>query len=340
MIKNYKKISKRCFVLLLSFATVSIFSLNSVFAANCGTSKPISIAQMSWSSADFLAHLVKKVLEDGYNCKTVLIPGDTVPTGATILAKQVPHIAPELWVSSLSEVWGKIRDKDVAFKAGESFANGGVEGLWIPDYIAKKHKIKTLSDLKKNWKLFTEPSSPDKGRIYGCPPGWVCEITTTNIFKAAGLGDRFELFSPGSGANLKASYARQVARKKAIVGYYWDPTAVTGRYKLVRLQLPKHNAKDWECISDKECKNPKVIDWPASPVIISAVTKLKTESPNVVRFLSKMDIPNNTVSDLLGWGDANKKTGEEMAEYFLKNNRKLWSKWVPNSASKKIRASL
>ena len=170
---------------------------------NCGTSDEITIANMTWMSANVLAQVAHRILTKGYGCSAKLVPGDTVPTATSMLTKNKPHIAPELWISTASTIWNKIKTKGNVYKASDIFANGGKEGWWIPDYVAKANPgLKTLADLKnpKYAKLFVEAQSGGKGRLYGCPPGWACEIVTINLFKALELKEaNYELFSPGSG---------------------------------------------------------------------------------------------------------------------------------------------
>ncbi len=313
----------------------------SALATACGTSDKITVAEMTWLSASSLAHITKKVLADGYGCNVEIVPGDTVPTATSMLTKGKPHIAPELWVSTAKTIWDQMMDKGNVYKANDIFAGGGEEGWWIPDYIAKEHPgIKSINDLKANATVFADISDPSKGRLYGCPPGWGCEIITNNLFKALGLSDKFELFSPGSGANLKASFARQVTRKKAIVGYYWGPTDVIGKYNLVRLNMPEHDAAKFKCLTDKNCTNPEVTGWAVGEVAVAVVSELKEKAPNVAGFLSKLQVPNAEISKVLAWGDDNKASPEEVASHFLKNYAPIWTKWVPADVADKVKASL
>lgn len=310
-------------------------------AADCGTDDTITIANMTWLSASAIANITKDILSDGYGCNAELVPGDTVPTATSMLTKSQPDIAPEMWVSTAQAIWEKAMDKGNVYKAGDIFGSGGVEGWWIPDYLAEEHpEIKSVEDLKDNWKVFTEPSSPDQGRLYGCPPGWGCEIITNNLFKALDLGETFELFSPGSGANLKASIARKVTRKEPFVGYYWGPTAVIGRYGLVRLEMPPYEADTFKCLTDKDCADPKVSGWQKGEVAVAATTDLRDKAEPVADFLSKMQIPNDVVNEILAWGDEQSASPEDVSAYFLKNHEDIWTAWVPDDVAEQVKSSL
>ncbi len=310
-------------------------------ATECGTNDKITIAEMTWLSASSLAFIAQKILADGYGCNAELVPGDTVPTATSMLTKGEPDIAPELWVSTAQSIWDQMQEKGNVYKASDIFAGGGEEGWWIPDYVARDHpQIKSIDDLKENWEVFVDISDPSRGRLYGCPPGWGCEIITNNLFKALGLEESFELFSPGSGANLKASFARQVTRKKPIVGYYWGPTDVIGKYNLVRLDMPPHESDKFTCLTDKNCADPQVTGWAVGEVAVAVVSDIRDKAPNVADFLAKMQVPNKEISQVLAWGDDNKASPEEVADYFLKNHEAIWTGWVPQDVAAKVKESM
>ena len=325
-------------------AAVAAAPVSSQAATGCGTKDEITIANMTWLSGIVLAQVTHKILKDGYGCNAKLVPGDTVPTATSMLTKNKPHIAPELWISTASSIWEKIKKKGNVYKASDVFSEGGKEGWWIPDYVAKANPgLKTIGDLKnpKYMKLFIEAQSGGKGRLYGCPPGWGCEIITNNLFKALGLaGANYELFSPGSGANLKAAIARGVTRKKPILAYYWGPTAVIGRYKLVRLGMPAYDAKRFLCLTDKNCANPQVSGWKAGEVGVAVVTSLKKKAPNVAAFLGKLQVPNAAINAVLAWGDDRKASPEEVTAHFMKTQEAVWTAWVPADVAAKVKASL
>ena len=308
----------------------------------CGTSDEISIANMTWLSAQMLAEITHIILTKGYGCKAKLVPGNTVPTATTMLTKNRPDIAPELWVSTAAAIWAKMEKKGNVYSAGEVFSDGGKEGWWIPSYVAKKYPdLKSISDLKKYSKIFKEAATGGKGRLYACPPGWACEIINGNLFKAMGMKKaNWVLFSPGSGANLKASIARKVLRKQPIVAYYWGPTAVVGKYKLVRLAMPKHDPAKWKCLTDKNCENPKTTGWKPGQVVVAVVKKLKAKAPNVAAFLGKLQVTNASVNEALAWADDNKASGRDVAMWYLKKNPGIWMKWVPADVATRVKASL
>lgn len=320
---------------------LAIAPANSARAADCGTAETVTIAEFSWLSAGALAYITQKIMSAGYGCDAQIIPGDTVPTATSMLTKTEPDVAPELWISTAQEIWAQIQEKGTVYKASDVFASGGEEGWWIPDYIAAAHpEIKTVEDLKANWAVFADASNPEKGRLYGCPPGWACEIITGNLFNAMSMGETWELFPSGSGETLKAAIAKAVTRKEAFVGYYWGPTDVIGKYKLVKLGMPEFDADKWASLGKPDSEDPQLTGWPVGEVAVAVATTMKERAPDVADFLGKMQVPNAEISTVLAWADDNGATTEETAIHFLKNYEAIWTQWVPADVAEKVRASL
>jgi glycine betaine/proline transport system substrate-binding protein len=314
-------------------------------AVDCGEKEKVTIAEMTWLSAGINAHVFEHILAEGYGCNVELVPGDTVPTATSMLTKTEPTIAPEAWIQSAPNIWEKIKKKGNIYLASEIFTEGGNEGWWIPDYVAEEHPdLETVKDLQNYADLFSETAAGGKGRVYGCPPGWGCEIKGINLYKALKLsehGYENEIYSPGSGTNLKAVIARKVKREQPIATYYWGPTAVIGRYNLVKLETPwPYDEEKFQCFSSSKCEDPPLVDWPSTDVMVAVDARLKDSAPDVVAFLEKVQIPNETMNEVLAWTDKNSAEVPSGAEYFLENYQDLWTQWVPAEAAERIKASL
>lgn len=310
-------------------------------AAECGTDKTIDIAEMNWPSAAALAHIHNVILEEGYGCNTEIVAGDTVPTSASMLSKGTPAIAPEMWLGTIQEAWDKGLADGAVKEAGVAISDGAVEGWWIPKYVADAHPdLKAVADLPKFAEVFADPDDPSQGRFYSCPPGWGCEIANASLFQAYELEDSFNLFSPGSGGNLDASIARAFTRDEPIVFYYWGPTALMGKYEMVKLDMPENNVEDWACNVDPNCGPNKKMAFPTPPVVVATASWLEQESPAIWAYLGKVALDNVQISQMLSWGDENKAGAEETAMNFLETQADVWTQWVPADVAEKVKASL
>ena len=83
--------------LLSMFAVLSFTLFTGVANAACGK---ITIANMNWASANFMAEVDKVILEKGYGCDVELVPGSTMPTFTSMQEKGEPDIAPEFWANA------------------------------------------------------------------------------------------------------------------------------------------------------------------------------------------------------------------------------------------------
>ena len=95
-------------------------------AASCGK---VTIADMNWNSATLIANVDRFILKHGYGCDAELIPGDTMPTGTSMIEKGQPDIAPELWSNSLKTALDKGVQEKRLRSAGKSLLDGGEEGF-------------------------------------------------------------------------------------------------------------------------------------------------------------------------------------------------------------------
>ena len=146
------------------------------------------------------SHVEDIILKEGYGCDTEVVPGDTVPTVTSMTEKGEPDIAPEVWINSAREVVEAAVAEGRLTIAGDIFSDGGEEGWWVPTFVVEQNpELTTLQEVIKRPDLFPDKEEPGKGRFYGCPPGWACEIVNRNLYMAYGLDEAgFTLFNPGS----------------------------------------------------------------------------------------------------------------------------------------------
>ncbi|MBU2965033.1 ABC transporter substrate-binding protein [Amphritea sp. 2_MG-2023] len=323
-------------------ASAMLLAVTQVQAADeCGK---VTIADMNWSSATLIANVDRFILEHGYGCEAELVPGDTMPTGTSMIEKGEPDIAPEMWSNAMREALDKgVAEKRLRF-AGNSLSDGGEEGFWIPEYLVKEYpELATIEGVKKHAALFKHPEDHSKYAFYGCPAGWNCQISAGNLFKALNLEDAgFDLIDPGSGAGLSGSIAKAFAREEPWFGYYWAPTAVLGKYKMVKVDFGSGVDKDEyiNCTSSNECENPKVTMYPPSLVQTVTTEEFATRVPAAYEYASKRSLTNNQLNTLLAWMEDNQADGEVAAEYFLTEHEELWMPWVSADVAAKVKQAL
>ena len=305
---------------------------------SCELDRPVLFGGMNWESNLVLVDVERFIIEHGYGCKTSVEPGETVAMLSALQRGDIDVVA-EIWPEQLKYLWDKALASGNVEGVGHIFDT--TEGWYIPRYTQERHpELKTAADLAKFAEVFKDPEDPSKGRIYGCPPGWTCANLNGNLLKALKLDGKYTMFAPGSGPAKKAAIMSAYKRKRDIVFYYWTPTPVVGSLDLVRLELPPFNEEAYACVTDPECQNPVPTELKAHKAITALNTDFTKQAPQLKTFLSNVNMPNETIAEILGWMENEGAEPRDTALYFLKKYPDVWKKWIPADAAERVQAAL
>ncbi|MCK0141991.1 ABC transporter substrate-binding protein [Aliiroseovarius sp. F20344] len=310
-------------------AAVAVMSTGSAAYADCGE---VSITEMNWPSSQIITHVSKFLMEQGYGCTVELVPSATVTAVASLSENQEPDIVTELWLNSTGEAYAKLKEEGKVKELTPVFDPGGVEGWWIPSYLAEAHpELKTVQDIMANPDLVG-------GRFNNCPVGWGCRIVNDNIITALGMRDKMEIFDHGSGETLATSIAAAYDDKQPWFGYYWAPTAVLGKYPMTKIEIGPIDEAVHKANAQADNDAPGVSDFPPAPVLTVATSALAEREPEIDALMSNVSFNIDVLNSVLAWADENGASTEEAAVYFITNNSDIWSGWVNDSAREKLAA--
>ncbi len=304
----------------------------------------VSVASMNWASAEVMAAIDRIILEKGFGCEVELVPGDTMPTFASMTRASGPDVVPEMFVNQFrGAIDEAVAEGRISYGA-RVLKDGSEEGFWIPQYVADRHpEIRTLGDALERPELFPSPVDPSRGAVYTCPPGWGCQIMVDNFFRAYdGEGAGFDLVETGSAAGLDGSIAKAFADRTGWLGYYWSPTAIIGRYPMKKLDWDvPFDAAEWtRCTTQPDCPDPKRNAWTPTEVYTLVAPRIAAVSPAAARYLGTRAWSNATVNRLLVWKEENGASGEDAARHFLQTQGDLWRGWVPADVAQRVEAAL
>jgi glycine betaine/proline transport system substrate-binding protein len=304
----------------------------------------LTLANMNWQSAELLAHVDRLILQTGYGCQVDLVAGDTVPTLTSMIARGQPDVAPEAWVNGVREPLMKAVAAGRLHLAGTALKEGGIEGWWIPRFVADAHpEIRSIADALKRPDLFPAPENRQRGAVYSCPSGWQCQIVMANLFKAHGAADKgFDLIDPGTAAALDGSIARAHSRRQGWLGYYWSPNALLGRYAMVKLaEGVPHDPVEWlRCTSVADCALPKPNAWPVAAVHTVVTDRFRRVGGPAYDYLARRSWDSATINAMLAWMAAQQATGEQGARQFVKTRPEVWQAWVDPAVAARVQAAL
>jgi len=117
---------------------------------------------MNWASSQFITQVAKFLMEQGYGCKVTTVPSATVTAATSLAETGKPDIATEMWYNN-APVYEKIEKAGKVKTVANVFKNGGVEGWWIPEYLAKSNPELTKID-----GILANPAAVG-GKFHNCP---------------------------------------------------------------------------------------------------------------------------------------------------------------------------
>ena len=150
----------------------------------------VSITEMNWASAQVVTSVASFIMEQGYGCNVSVVQSDTVPAVTSVAENGEPDIVTELWLNSTGDAYDQLKAQGKIVEAGPVLDPGGVEGWWVPTYLAEAHpEVKTIEGILENPDLVG-------ARFYNCPEGWGCRVVSDNLSRALDLeGNGIEVFN-------------------------------------------------------------------------------------------------------------------------------------------------
>lgn len=291
----------------------------------CGT-QPITIARMSWPSAELLAEIHMRILERSYGCDARLTPGDLGTTASSMGSTGQPGVAPEMWATRIADVWNAGIDAQMLRPAAPSYVETQFEGWFIPRYLAMAFPdLVAAADLPA-----TLPALNDGApvRFISCPPDWACALINRNLIRALGLEDMVEVVEPATRFEMDTLIAEAVSRDEAIVFYYWQPNAVLAQFDFAALDMGAFDPEAAKCLAQVACPVPTPSAFPAETVVIALAEWVFTDIPAISAYFQRSSLPLAEMNELLAQMNEAGATAAGVAERFVAEREDVWGRWV------------
>lgn len=300
---------------------------NGAMAQDAGECGEISIAQMGWASAEVITEVAKFLLEQGYGCSVALVNSDTIPAIVSVAETGEPDVVTDLWLNSAGEAYTRLEDAGTMVRLANVLEPGGVEGWWIPTFLAEAHpELTTIEGIMANPELVGN-------RFNNCPDGWGCRVVSDNLVRALDLeSSGIEVFNHGSGETLASSMGAAVTDEEPWFGYYWGPTVPLGKYDMTRIEIGEYDEAAFLPLQNPDTPDPQVSDFPAAPILTSVTASFVESHPEQTEFFRNMVFETDLMSQLLAWQDENTASAEEVAVHFLTSYPEIWSEWLSEDA--------
>ena len=318
------------------------FSFNSyVYASNLDGEKPkLILADAGWDSIRIHNGIAKTIIENGYGYETDIINGSS-PIVIRGLRQGDIDISMESWTDNIKDVYYPGIQNGEIIELSTNF-DDNAQGLYVPTYLIKGDSergiepltpnLKSIKDLPKYWEIFMDPDDPNKGRIYGAPPNWVADEILRTKMETYNLEEKFDYFNPGSDTALNTSIVSAYEKGEPWVGYYWDPTWITGKYDLTLLEDDPFDEEKWE--------DGYRTEFPGVKVTVAVNNKMLEKAPDVVDFLKNYETSSKITSELLAYMQDNDLDMDKTINWFFAEYEELWTSWVPEEVAERVKISL
>jgi glycine betaine/proline transport system substrate-binding protein len=333
--------------LLFSFASLWGSAPVQAQGASCNGGEVIRFADQTWESAAFTTHVIRKLLNDGYGCKTEIIPGTPAATESALAQNDLQIIA-EQWSGRSPIIEKAIQAGDVRV-VGDTLIGGAEQGWYVPDYLvhgdAKRGieplapELNTWRDLPRYKSLFTDPEDPSKGRFLNCPTGWVCEKTNSRLLQLHGLEEHYTNFRAGTGAALDAAISSAFDQGKPILFYYWQPAGLMAKYKFHKIQQDPFNKECWDTIVSGEGKLCSS-DFLLARLGVAVSEPFAQRNPQLIALFERLKFERPLLNRMILTMTETRAPGDVVATRFLKEHPEVWRDWLPPEAVLRVNAAL
>lgn len=344
----FKK-TREVLVLVLILSGVLIFSACSQEVksqASHGTKEnnenkeAIIFTNAGWESIGFHNAVAGIIIEEGYGFPTEEIIA-TEQMSILGLQQGDVNIYMEIWTGNIIDKYNIILENGDIIELGINYADNE-QGLYVPTYVIEGDPergieplapdLKSIKDLEKYWEVFLDEEDATKGRIYGSISGWTADEVLQQKLNTYGLDQYYNYFQPGSDAALSSSIASAYESGEPWVGYYWEPTWVTGKYDLILLEDDPYDDEKWN--DGYSCK------FPSQNLTIAVDKNFPEAHPQIVDFLKNYKTSSEITSTALAYMQDNNVETREAAKWFLKEYEGLWTEWVPQDIAEKVLKAL
>lgn len=309
-----------------------------------GPKPTLIVADTQFESLWINNAIFKYVVENGYGYPVESIE-TTTPIAQVSLASGDIDVWMELWQQNWIDHYNEIEGDGRIVNMGMTY-EGGPQFWVVPQSISDEHNIKTIDDLKANWQLFEDPEDPNKGAFINCPIGWQCAEINRTKFAAYGLDETYNIISPGSGGALAAGLSGPALRGDPVLGYYWAPTALMGRFDWQLIEEPTYTDECWAEVAkgqdDRDYVPAEACAYETLPIDKGINRQMLEKAPDVVQMMNRMNVGLQAINVTAAWAIEADIQGEweKAAIYYLENYEERWTSWMPADKVDLVKAAL
>ena len=200
-----------------------VLSFSNAYAAR----KNIIISEQNWTGSTVTCYVLKYVLEGKLDIpvKITQLNGSATWVG---IEKGDVDVFSDVWETAEASGIEKFVKKKKVAELSLSYPNAP-QGWYIPKYVAEKHGINSVADLKGKEKLF-DSNQAGKGHLWVGPASW--KVAEQNKVRITSYGLDFNPSEVEQWAWL-AQLKKLTSNKENVIFYYWQPEWLFTQHDLV-----------------------------------------------------------------------------------------------------------
>lgn len=307
----------------------------------------IVLADLSWEEPQAINAILTQVLEERFdaNVQTIRASQSAIFAGMAKGDGSV-DVHPAVWETAQRGNIIKYVKKQGTVELN-SDPYHAEDGWYIPTYTAKKYDIWSVSDLlSEDVAKHFDINYDGQGDYWPGAPGW----GVTSIYQVkADSSDISKYYEPisASQAMFKAMFEDAYKNHKAMLFYWYAPTALPIEYNLTQLNEPEFTGYAMESKKGSQDYNPKGCyefyppqsgsNWrkrseitcatPSQAVYIAYSSSLKERAPKVAEFLENVSFTLSQVNHMVYQLSAKNQSPKAMAQQWVKNHPDRIEQW-------------
>ena len=262
---------------------------------------PLRLGWSPWADAEVMSLIAQRVIQQAYNLPVERVMADIGIQYASVARGDLDLMLMAWLPLTHKDYWTRVRDRVLDF--GSMYS--GRLGWVVPDYVDAS-ELRSIADLRK-----PELAARFDNTVQGIDPGSGLNQASEQALVDYSLGDMRLVAS--SSAAMTAVLDKAIREQRWVVVTSWTPHWMFARYKLRFLEDPQLVFGG--------------VEW------IHALGRqgLDRDHPDLAGFLSRFQIPDRELSDLLLM--ANERSAEVAVEDYLDRHPARIRYWTTGTIS-------
>ena len=282
-------------------------------AAKCGT---VNLANNPWVGFNADVAVVEYVAKHNLNCKVVVKDITEQISWQGFKSGEIDAILENWGHADLTATY--ITKLKVAQDLG-SAGNQGIIGWYVAPWMVKKYPdILNYKNLNKYASLFKSSESGSQGSFLDGDPSYV----TNDEAIIKNLKLNFKVTYTGSEAALITAFRGSEAKKKPVIGYFYEPHYFLSELALKRVLLPPYVAGCDANVKTVACDYPP---YALNKVARTAFMKSGSPAAKLIKNFSWTNADQNSVAQSIAVG---KMSRDAAAKKWVDAHPDIVAKWI------------